>query len=85
MSTVISPVILDRTGVRIAEGIQSIAAALWSEKAPIIQRKDVNLYDFDGTRVYSYSKAEFLGLSSLPGNPAHDGLTAQGWNWSLLL
>ena len=83
MSTVISPVILDRTGVRIAEGIQSIAAALWSEKAPIIQRKDVNLYDFDGTRVYSYSKAEFLGLSSLPGNPAHDGLTAQGWNWSL--
>lgn len=47
------------------------------------EEKDVNFYDYDGTRVYSYSKADFLALNSLPENPTHDGLTAQGWNWSL--
>ena len=45
--------------------------------------KDVNFYDYDGTLVESYSKNEFLNLSSLPDNPTHTGLTAQGWNWSL--
>ena len=83
MSEITNPVILDKTGVVIADGLKSIAAALWAEKAPIIKRKAVNFYDFDGERVYSYDKAEFLGLSALPANPAHDGLTAQGWNWSL--
>lgn len=48
--------------------------------API---KDVNFYDYDGTRVYSYTAAEFLALSAMPENPTHSGLTAQGWNWSL--
>lgn len=45
--------------------------------------KDVDFYDYDGTRVASYTKAEFAELSSLPPNPSHSGLTAQGWNWSL--
>lgn len=44
---------------------------------------DVNFYDYDGTIVYSYTKAEFLALNSLPDNPSHNGLTAQGWNWTL--
>lgn len=48
-----------------------------------VEENDVNFYDYDGTRVYSYSKEEFLGLSSLPANPSHDNLIAQGWNWSL--
>lgn len=45
--------------------------------------KDVNLYDYDGTRLYSYTKTEFLQLSALPENPTHEGLIAQGWNWTL--
>lgn len=45
--------------------------------------KDVNFYDYDGTRVYSYTAQEFLALDSMPANPTHDGLTAQGWNWDL--
>lgn len=45
--------------------------------------KDVNLIDYDGKILYSYTAAEFAQLSSLPANPSHDGLTAQGWNWSL--
>ena len=48
-----------------------------------VEEKDVNFYDYDGTRVYSYGKEDFLGLSSLPDNPNHNNLIAQGWNWSL--
>ena len=46
-------------------------------------RKDVNFYDYDGTIVNSYTATEFANLSAMPDNPSHDGLTAQGWNWSL--
>ena len=46
-------------------------------------KSDVNFYDYDGTITNSYTKDEFLALSALPENPSHDGLTAQGWNYSL--
>lgn len=48
-----------------------------------VPAKDVNFRDYDGTIVYSYSSAEFAALSSMPANPSHSGLTAQGWNWTL--
>lgn len=44
---------------------------------------DVCFWDYDGTILYSYSAADFATLSSLPANPSHSGLTAQGWNWTL--
>ena len=44
---------------------------------------DVTFYDYDGSIVTSYSAADFANLSELPENPTHEGLTAQGWNWSL--
>lgn len=44
---------------------------------------DVNFYDYDGTIVYSYSASDFANLSAMPDNPTHQGLTAQGWNWTL--
>ena len=44
---------------------------------------DVNFYDYDGTIVHSYSADDFANLSELPSNPSHEGLTSQGWNWSL--
>ena len=47
------------------------------------KKKDVNFYDYDGTLVDSYSAEEFLQLSAMPTNPSHDGLTAQGWNYTL--
>ena len=46
------------------------------------EQKDVNFIDYDGTILYSYTKAEFANLSALPANPSHTGLTAQGWNWT---
>ena len=45
--------------------------------------KDVNFYDYDGTLVASYTLAEAKALTTLPDSPTHDGLTFQGWNWSL--
>lgn len=46
---------------------------------------DVNFYDYDGTIVASYSAADFANLTALPTNPdrTSEGLTAQGWNWTL--
>lgn len=48
-----------------------------------VPSNDVNFYDYDGTIVYSYSAADFANLSAMPANPTHEGLTAQGWNWTL--
>lgn len=48
-----------------------------------VDEKDVNFYDYDGACLYSYSASDFASLTALPANPVHDGLTAQGWNWSL--
>lgn len=44
---------------------------------------DVNFFDYDGTIVASYTASDFANLTELPSNPSHDGLTAQGWNWTL--
>lgn len=45
--------------------------------------KAVRFIDYDGTVVSSYTAEEFALLSDLPANPTHEGLTAQGWNWTL--
>lgn len=49
----------------------------------VVEPKDVNFYDYDGTLTNSYTASEFAALSAMPANPSHDGLTAQGWNWTL--
>lgn len=48
-----------------------------------VSPKQVNFIDYDGTLLYSYTAQEANALTSLPDNPAHSGLTAQGWNWTL--
>lgn len=44
---------------------------------------DVIFYDYDGSVVASYTASEFATVNVLPANPSHEGLTAQGWNWTL--
>lgn len=44
---------------------------------------DIIFIDYDGTIISQYTKTDFLGLSQMPANPSHAGLSAQGWNWSL--
>lgn len=50
---------------------------------PTASEKQINFIDYDGTIRYSYTKSEFAQLSTLPANPSHSGLVAQGWNWTL--
>ena len=49
------------------------------EPAP---KKQINFIDYDGTILYSYTRSEWQNESTLPSNPSHNGLTAQGWNWT---
>ena len=44
---------------------------------------NVRFIDYDGTILKTYSKEEFAALDILPANPVHEGLIAQGWNWTL--
>ena len=49
----------------------------------IVEEKDVNFYDYNGTILYSYTLNEIQQLSELPPLPSHSGLVCQGWNWNL--
>lgn len=63
--------------------VTDFASANVDVRPPTATDNDVNFLDYDGTIVYSYSKDEFLALTSLPPNPTHPGLISQGWNWDL--
>ena len=43
----------------------------------------VRFIDYDGTVVKAYTPEQFANLTALPANPSHEGLTAQGWNYTL--
>jgi hypothetical protein len=45
--------------------------------------KDVNFYDYDGTRLYSYSWDEIVAMTELPPLPTRKGLICQEWNYTL--
>ena len=47
------------------------------------EEKAVRFLDYDGTVLHEYTAAEAQALGSLPANPSHTGLTAQGWNYTL--
>lgn len=44
---------------------------------------DVMLFDFDGTIIKTYTKAEFLALDAYPDYPTHKNLTGKKWTYSL--
>ena len=62
---------------------EEFISAIQAIPSPEIEPKAVNLYDYDGTVIASYTAEEFAALESLPPAPAHSGLTFQGWNWEL--
>ena len=43
----------------------------------------VNFRDYDGTILHSYTKDDFLALVEMPTLPTRQGLTCQGWNYTL--
>lgn len=78
---------LAEKGVEVPEG--STAAALpklignIQIGSPVVQKKDISFYDYDGTLLYSYTVEEANALTALPAGPTHEGLVFDGWNWSL--
>lgn len=78
---------LAEKGVEVPEG--STAAALpelignIQIGSPVVEKKDVSFYDYDGTLLYSYTVEEANALTALPAGPTHEGLVFDGWNWSL--
>lgn len=66
---------------QMAQAISNIPAGGGGEP----EEKDVNFYDYDGTRLYSYTSVEAAALTAFPALPNHTdiGLTALEWNWSL--
>lgn len=48
-----------------------------------VESSDVDFIDYDGKIVKSYTASDFASLEEMPSNPVHEGLTAQGWNWTL--
>lgn len=49
--------------------------------APSASPKAVNLIDYEGSILHSYTKDEFMSLAEFPSPPVHEGLTFQEWNW----
>ena len=64
----------------LAELIGAIESGGSGGTLPTAQMKAVNFYDYDGTRLYSYTVEEAAALTELPPHPSHDGLICQGWN-----
>lgn len=64
-------------------GLASEIAGIPSGGVMIDYGKDVNFYDYDGTLVEAWTLAELQTKTALPTQPTHEGLTADGWNWSL--
>ena len=65
-----------------ASEIASIESSGGGGTSVAVSKSDVNLYDYDGTLLYSYTQSAFLALSALPNLPTREGLTCQGWNYS---
>ena len=49
----------------------------------VLEEKDCNFYDYDGTLLYSYTAKEALALTELPPLPTQPRLICQEWNYSL--
>lgn len=48
-----------------------------------VEWNDVNFYDYDGTRLYSYTWDEAMAMTELPPLPTAKGLICQEWNYTL--
>ena len=75
---------------QILAGVNDIKSGIGDTKSIIdailtgeLPTAGVRFLDYDGSVVATYSAKEFAALEALPDNPTHEGLTAQGWNWSL--
>ena len=43
---------------------------------------EVNFYDWDGFRLYSYTREKAALLTEMPPLPGHPDMICEGWNWT---
>ncbi len=60
----------------------NVDVAVPSSGGETASKKQINFIDYDGTILHSYTASEWASVTALPSNPAHNGLVAQGWNWT---
>lgn len=60
-----------------------IASIQSGGSTPSATYRDVNFVDVEGTVLHSYTKEQFLEMTSLPDLPTREGLICQGWNHTL--
>lgn len=66
-----------------ADGVKTVGTNEGGGGGVVPDDPAVRFIDYDGTVLYAYTAEDFAALAELPANPSHDGLTAQGWNWTL--
>lgn len=49
----------------------------------VLEEKDCNFYDYDGTLLYSYTKEEALTLKELPPLPINERFIYEDWNYTI--
>lgn len=64
------------------KGIQT-GGSVQTEYTGHVDDKKIWFIDYNGTILDSWEVSELSGKTALPEAPVHDGLTAQGWNWTL--
>lgn len=84
---VIEPLEITSNGTYIAsegvDGYSPVTVNVSGEPFSLLNPKEVNFYDYEGTLLYAYTLEEAKGLSELPPAPQHEGLLFQEWNWTL--
>lgn len=83
ISTISTGVDPDPINAVLEESNDDLETALGGGSSPVVTKRTVNFYDYDGTIVQSMTSAQFKSLESMPDNPTHEGLISQGWNWEL--
>lgn len=87
--TLLSEVVIKKPDTLLPENIAKdveIAGVVGTMKAgggEPVPPSDINFYDYDGTIVAAWTLDELAAATALPENPTHEGLTSQGWNWTL--
>lgn len=70
------------TGTLTPAGMPDAIGDIQAGGGATVEEKEVNLYDFDGTLLYSYNLSELASLQSFPAPPDHEGLVFERWNWA---
>lgn len=65
-----------------AGAIEAIQTGSSTPTEPVLG-SEITFYDYDGTILYAYTRAQAQALSALPSAPAHNGLIFSGWTHTL--